>query len=196
MFKYINELVIWLHDNHIDTSFWGEGNAKSVMQLWSEVSSGEVTLLENPPRRIVNVVQVIIRRERQVLLEVEQILENGNRRFRNQPPSEKIKPGENCQDAALRCLQEELSVHPESIKLSRRCQTRTELQDSFSYPGLLTEYTFHMVDAVVSDLPEDAFWRSNKALISGDPVKHHLWVWRYDRSLIGTPLQTEQPCPA
>lgn len=185
MFNYINELVLWLHQHNIDTSLWGEGNAKSVIHLWEEISSGEILLLDDPPRRIVNVVQVVIRRDRQVLLEAEQIMENGSRRFRNQPPSEKFKPGESYQDAASRCLQEELGVTPEAIRLlPSRYYSRTELLDSYSYPGLLTEYTFHMVDAEVMGLPTESFWRGNEAVLMGDPVKRHRWEWRYDRSFI------------
>jgi hypothetical protein len=184
-FKYINEFVSWLDQHDIDTSMWGEGNAKSVIHLWDEVSSGEVTLLDDPPRRIVHVVQVVIRRGRQVLLEAEQIMENGSRRFRNQPPSEKIKSGETYVEAAYRCLQEELGVSLESIQLLPENYTsRTELLDSFSYPGLLTEYTFHMVEAIVPDLPDEPFWRGNEAVLAGDPVKRHRWEWRYDRSFV------------
>jgi hypothetical protein len=184
-FKYINELIIWLNDHNIDTSLWGEGNAKSVIHLWDEIASGEIVLLENPPRRIVNVVQVVIRRERQVLLEAEQIMENGSRRFRNQPPSEKFKPGESYLEAASRCLQEELGVASEAIYLlpSSYC-LRRELLDSYSYPGLLTEYTFHMVEAEVAGLPKEPFWRGNEAVLMGDPVKRHRWEWRYDRSFV------------
>ena len=185
MFEYINELIIWLNQRNIDTSLWGEGNAKSIIHLWDEIVSGEVVLMDDPPRRIVNVVQVVIRRERQVLLEAEQIMENGSRRFRNQPPSEKFKPGESYLDAAVRCLQEELGVAAETIHLlPESYYPRTELLDSFSYPGLLTEYTFHMVEATVAKLPDEPFWRGNEASKYGDPVKRHLWTWRYDRSFI------------
>lgn len=185
MFKYINELVAWLNQYNIDTSLWGEGNAKSVIHLWDEVSSGEVILMDDPPRRVVHVVQVVIRRNRQVLLEAEQVLGNGSRRFRNQPPSEKFKPGESYLDAAHRCLQEELNAPAEAIHLLPESYApRVELLDSYSYPGLLTEYLFHLVDAEVDGLPEEPFWRGNTATIMGDPVKRHLWEWRYDRSFI------------
>jgi len=187
MFKIINELIIWLNQHDIDISIWGEANAKSVIHLWDEIASGETTLLDDPPQRIVHVVQVVIRRERQVLLEAEQIMENGSRRFRNQPPSEKLKPEESYLEAAVRCLREELGVAGEAIHLLPESYSpRTELLDSYSYPGLLTEYTFHMVEADVHGLPEEPFWRENDAVLMGDPVKRHLWVWRDDRSFIGT----------
>jgi hypothetical protein len=184
-FKYINELLDWLNHHEIDISFWGEGNAKSVIHLWQEYASGEIVLLENPPRRIVDVVQVIIRRGRQVLLEAEQVMENGSHRFRNQPPSEKIKPGETYLDASWRCLQEELGLSPDTAEVFPETHSsRTELLDSFSYPGLLTEYTFHMVEAKVEGLQDASFWRGNTAVSQGDPVMRHLWEWRYDRSFI------------
>jgi ADP-ribose pyrophosphatase YjhB (NUDIX family) len=185
IFNNINALIVWLNHHNIDTSLWGEGNAKSVINLWEEISSGEIIILENPPRRIVQVVQVVIRRGRQVLLEAEQIMENGNHRFRNQPPSEKFKPGESYLDAASRCLQEELGVSSEAIHFRPESYyVRTGLLDSYSYPGLLTEYTFHMVEADVTELPEEPFWRGNEAALTGDPVKRHRWEWRYDRSFV------------
>ena len=130
-------------------------------------------------------VSAVIRRGRQVLLEAEQIMENGSHRFRNQPPSEKIKPGETYVEAAYRCLQEELGIPSVRIQLLPESYTsRTELLDSYSYPGLLTEYTFHLVEAKVPGLPDEPFWRGNEAVLVGDPVKRHRWEWRYDRSFI------------
>jgi hypothetical protein len=130
-------------------------------------------------------VQVIIRRGQQVLLEAEQVMENGSHRFRNQPPSEKLKPGETYLDATRRCLQEELGALPEAIHISPETHSvHTERRDSSSYPGLLTEYTFHRVEAQVDGLQETSFWRENTAVSQGDPVRRHLWEWGCDRSFI------------
>jgi len=180
----LNDLQEWLTSSQIDTTFWGEGNAKSVANLWEEFSSGEVHFMDDPLRRVVDVVQIFICRERQVLIEAEQELENGRRRFRNQPPSEKIKPGETYLQAATRCLQEELGLPLSGISfLPGTYLCRQETTDSLSYPGLLTEYTFHTIKAQVEGLPDEEFWRENTAVQTGDPVVRHLWVWRYGRSI-------------
>jgi aspartate/methionine/tyrosine aminotransferase len=184
-FTHIDELRGWLNRHNVDLTFWGDGNAKSVPHLWQEYVSGETRLREDPPRRMVNVAQVIIRRGQKVLLEAEQVMENGSRRSRRQPPSEKFKPGETYLDATRRCLQEELGAQPEAIHISPETHTvHTERRGSSSYPGLLTEYTFHTVEAQVDGLQEASFWRENTAVSQGDPVRRHLWEWGDGRSFI------------
>lgn len=180
----INDLQSWLANCQIDTDLWGEGNAKNVDNLWEEYASGEIHFNDDPPRREVAVVQILICRERQLLIEAEQELENGRRRFRNQPPSEKIKPGESYLQAATRCLEEELGLSLSRITfLPDTHLCRQETSNSLSYPGLLTEYTFHSIQAEVDGLPDEAFWRENTAVHAGDPVVRHLWVWRYSRPI-------------
>ncbi len=181
-FQNAQELQQWLHAVNIDTSFWGGGSAKTIENLWDELVSGEIAIQENPPLRLVNVVQILIRKGKQLLLEAEQELGNGQRRFRNQPPSEKMKPGENYTTAALRCLKEELGIAAQHVTfLSGSHQQATRESDSLSYPGLKTRYTFHIIQAQVEGLPEDDFWRENRAYGDGDPVRRHRWRWQYAR---------------
>lgn len=179
-FENADDLQKWLNTNGVDTSLWGEGNAKSVDNLWDEWISGEIMFQERPLLRQVNVVQILIRKSKQLLLEAEQELDDGQRRFRNQPPSEKMKPGESYTDAAMRCLQEELGIRAENITfLTGTYEQLQRESDSLSYPGLKTQYIFHMVEAQVKELPDKNFWRDNQAYGSGDPVRRHLWAWRY-----------------
>ena len=179
-FKNVAELQNWLKANRIDTSLWGEGNAKTINNLWNELQNGEIAFQDSPPRRLVHVAQVLIRKGKQILLEAEQELANGQRRFRNQPPSEKMKPGESSTDAVLRCFQEELGIRPEDVTFLPETYERVQREsDSLSYPGLTTQYTFQIIAAQVAGLPETDFWRDNQAFGSGDPVKRHLWIWRY-----------------
>lgn len=178
-FANIQALEAWLEKHEIKYDTWGVNNSKDLPNLWQELEAGEVQLKDNPPLRIVDVVQLIIVRDAHILVEAAQEFINGQRRFRNQPPSEKIKPGENIQEAAYRCLREELGIprHRVSLRMeSHQChQTNT---NSISYPGLLTQYNFHMLDAGVTGLPQEDFWRENRAGGSLDPVKRHLWAWR------------------
>jgi hypothetical protein len=181
-FQSENQLEDWLHQANIDTSLWGEGNAKTVNHLWIELLEGEAHLQDNPLLRLVDVVQIIIRRGKQILLEMEQELENGQVRFRNQPPSEKIKAAESYKDAALRCLWEELGVVATAVTFHPNTYTQVESEtDSLSYPGLKTRYTFHMIESEVNGLPDEDFWRNNAAFGTGDPVKRHHWTWRFSR---------------
>lgn len=178
-FPSIHVLETWLQKNGIQYNAWGKENSKSLRNLWQELEAGEVQLNESPPLRVVEVVQIIIKRDDTILVEAEQEFVNGQRRFRNQPPSEKVKPGESVQEAATRCLKEELGLEPELISLDlashRQHQTNT---NSISYPGLPSQYNFHLLEAAVSGLPNDEFWRENLAEGNVDPVKRHRWAWR------------------
>ncbi|MCA9917455.1 MAG: NUDIX domain-containing protein [Anaerolineales bacterium] len=165
--------------NGIPYDSWGKNSSKSLHNLWQELEAGEVQLKEPPPLRVVEVVQIIIPRGDQILVEAEQEFVNGQRRFRNQPPSEKVKPEETIEEAAYRCLLEELGILPADIILNlashQEHQTRT---NSISYPGLPSQYNFHVLEAAVSGLPEGAFWRDNQTGDSVDPVRRHRWVWQ------------------
>ncbi len=178
-FENMDALAAWLGKHDIGYERWGHNSSKSLGNLWQELRAGEVCLQDNPPLRLVDVVQVVIRQGEQILVEVEQEFFNGQRRYRNQPPSEKIKPGETVFDAARRCLQEEIGIPAKDIALNlashQEYQTNT---NSISYPGLPSQYNFHLLEAAVSDLPKDDFWHENKAGGVIDPVKRHRWAWR------------------
>jgi len=178
-FINIDALKAWLSKHGIRYDGWGQDSSKSLDNLWQELEAGEVRLEDTPPLRVVDVVQIVIRQGEQILVEAEQEFFNGQRRFRDQPPSEKIKPRETVFEAARRCLQEELGVPPEDIVLNldshKEYQTNT---NSISYPGLPSQYNFHLLEAAVSGLPNDDFWHENSAGGKIDPVKRHRWGWR------------------
>ncbi len=173
------ELEALLAANGIDTAVWGTGTTKSVDNLWHEVQRGESVIRQDPLRRVLSgVVQVIIRRQGLLLLDAEQILLNGQKRVRNIPPSEKMHPHETYLEAAIRCLQEELSIPRENICiLEETHQEVHESRYSWSFPGLLSVYPVHKVEALVSGLPAYDFWTLEHADSSDDTVGRHYWVW-------------------
>ncbi|VAW39767.1 hypothetical protein MNBD_CHLOROFLEXI01-1027 [hydrothermal vent metagenome] len=183
-FVNIDELATWLNKHGVRYDEWEQKSSKSLDNLWQELEAGEVCLEDNPPLRVVDVVQIVIRQGEQILVEAEQEFFNGQRRFRNQPPAEKIKPGETVFDAARRCLQEEIGVPPEDVVLNpdshQEYQSNT---NSISYPGLPSQYNFHLLEAAVSGLPNDDFWHENSADGKIDPVKRHRWGWRPSESI-------------
>ncbi|GAB4281284.1 MAG: hypothetical protein Kow0080_34720 [Candidatus Promineifilaceae bacterium] len=177
-FQNQQELENWLNVNGIQTDFWGENRTKSIAHLWQEYIRGEITFEADPPLRVVLVVQVIVRNQNRILIEAEQEFSNGERRSRNQMPSEKMKPGESVEETAVRCLVEELGVSPQQITfLPGGKQRQTVLLSSPSYPGLLTRYTFYTVETAVTGLPPHPFWQNNKGCQEGDPVCCHHWKW-------------------
>lgn len=177
-FASAGDLRRWLAGQGVDLTAWGRGGHKSVDHLWDEIERGETQIQEEPLLRLVDVVQVVVRRGERALIETEQELVGGGRRRRNRPPSEKMQPGESYLEAALRCLREELGVKRSDVTLLHDTYRRKQRDaPSPSYPGLHTRYTFHQVEAEVEGLPEGAFSTHERAGERGDPVETHHWTW-------------------
>ena len=175
----MSALAHWLHTHQIDTTSWGQDAAKEVADLWQELVDGESTLQADPPLRCVAVVEVLVEREGQRLVEMAQQFADGRVRVRNRPPSEKLKPGEAPLTAAQRCLVEELAIEHSRITVARQEITqRVTLDESGSYPGLTTRYTFYRVYLKVAGLPTAPFTTINAAHGDGDPVVAHQWAWQ------------------
>jgi hypothetical protein len=162
--------------NGIDVGGWGQGNRNSVANLWREIQDGESVLDDNPLRRTIHFVQVLIWREGRILIETEQALANGASRARNRPLSEKMQPGESVEMAALRGIEQELGLTAEQVTLlpSDR-QPQIIEHPSPSYPGLITYYNIYTMEAAVSGLPSSDF--SSDEQSPTDPVRRHYWRW-------------------
>ncbi len=174
----LNQLRTWLHAHAIDTSAWGQGAAKALLDLWRELHQGESTLQADPPLRRVQVVEVHVTNGGRRLIERAQHFADGRVRTRNRPPSEKMHPLEEPLAAARRCLVEELAVPPAAITFpAQQITARTVRSESDSYPNLISEYTFYTVRAHVTGLPTTPFITPNAAHAAGDPVVAHQWEW-------------------
>jgi hypothetical protein len=172
------ELRTWLAGRGIPTDLWGKGRMKRVEDLLSELGTGESVLTDPPPERQVSCVSLVIRRGRKQLMEVRQVLANGETRRRFQPPAEKMLPDEDPESAAFRCVEEELGISRESCRIIPGTRTeKNKRKSSPSYPGLKTRYVVHEFEVEVPGLPETAF-RTPEAAASGDTavVEHH-WEW-------------------
>lgn len=177
-FSSVEELEHWLRAHEVDVTSWGTGGSKTVAVLWSELHHGESQLRSAPPRRLVAVVRVIIRRDDRVLLETAQQFDDGRCRFRGQPPSEKMRQGEPPEEAAVRCLAEELGVAAGDVWLAPGSMRRWEHErESLSYPGLVSCYYFYSVEASVPRLPDRPFSTRESAPGPGEPVQRHFWEW-------------------
>lgn len=172
------QLKKWLDTRGIDISQWGSADAKTVADLLCELQDGESTLSSDPPVRRVQVVEVLIYRDDQLLVEREQHFSDGRVRTRNRPPSEKMLPDEDPTAAARRCLVEELGVSSAAITFRpQEIPQRIVRTDSESYPNLLSEYHFFTVVASVEGLPHTTFTTPNVAHAKGDPIVAHRWAW-------------------
>lgn len=174
----LQELRDWLAGKGIPTHLWGNGQVKRVEDLWSELGTGECVLTDPPPERQVSCVSLVIRWGDKQLMEVGQVLANGETRQRHQSPAEKMLPGESVEAAAFRCVEEELGVSRESCLVVPDTHTeKVNKGESPSYPGLKSRYVVHEIEMEVPGLPKSAF-RTPEAVKSGDTtVVMHLWDW-------------------
>ncbi len=175
----IDQLKAWLASKGVDTSQWGVSGAKSVENLWAEIVEGETEIQDDPPMRLVRLVNVIIRQGDRILVETTQEFGENQQRERGGPPAEKIKPGESPVETALRCLQEELQVDPSRVEITTMsAEPQPRINDSQSYPGLRTCYLQYDVEAKVEGLPAESFWTTEALHEDGDPVHLHRWLWK------------------
>lgn len=178
-FPTSESLQEWLLTLSIDLDSWNCGQAKSVDNLLSEILKGETSIQLQPPLRVVKVVQVLVMHAGKYLLELGQELDNNRMRTRNIPPSEKMKPGEDCLFAARRCLHEELQIQDQDIKiLTKHCKPHYRYRKSRSYPGLRTRYSIYRVEVSVKDLPTENFWTDERTMqADGEIIRRHYWGW-------------------
>ncbi len=172
----MNELKSWLASHKIDFSAWGSGAAKSLEDLYREVQKGDSTL--QAARRIVNVAIVIIQSGENYLIESKQEFADNRSRKRHWPPSEKLQIGERPEEAAKRCLFEELGLRDDQIdSVIQKSEPIVEEKPSMSYPGLKTEYHLHVIEAKVSGLPQREFKTKEEPFSNDQLVKWHTWKW-------------------
>lgn len=180
------ELEEWLAQHGVNTALYGQGTARTTAELFEEVTKAEsvLTVDEQSSRalRLINVLNLYIVNERgQVLIEAGQRLPDGRMRQRSLPLSEKMIGAEGWQAAAVRAVSEELAT---ALPQEWKCQLHinessylqlVEVQESMSYPGLLTQYTCHKVTAALPCLPQESFStlepRPNGTLTS-------YWEWK------------------
>ncbi|MEM7131795.1 MAG: NUDIX domain-containing protein [Chloroflexota bacterium] len=183
-----DQLADWLNNNGIDTSHWGIGNAKSLNDLWHEILVGEShfqshSLLRRVEVSSVRIIQrVVYSRDPSIeskdwqLIEAVQIFHDGRKRFPNRNPSEKMKRGETPEEAAWRCLYEEVGcTETDVINSPKLIHTEERRLESPSYPGLESLFTMHLLECRVQGLPEHEFQTVNQA--GHDPVATIQWRW-------------------
>lgn len=145
----LDSLDEWLSEHGVQTTAYGEGEAKPLVSLMTEIEEGETVLrlIDGKPLRLVNVLNVLIRNSKsQLLYEARQELPTGTIRTRNMPLAEKMLPGENWQEAVHRAVQEELgpvlptgSNAPQVTVLEDTYENKVEYKNSQSYPGLSSQ---------------------------------------------------------
>lgn len=175
----LEQLQRWLESKGIDTSRWGRGASKTVETLYDEIVTGESYLQDDPPRRTVSLVQVLVRRGDLTLIETEQEFSDGRRRRRNRPLGEKVRPPESYHEAVLRGIEEELGVSPERVNVLESTYRKKETElESPSYPGLNTCYLMHVIEVEIEGLPDEDFVTYEQSDNHAELVGKHHWSWQ------------------
>ncbi|PKO13075.1 MAG: hypothetical protein CVU39_20750 [Chloroflexi bacterium HGW-Chloroflexi-10] len=175
----LSDLENWLQENDISVAGWGEGYAKTIQRLFTEIQKGECHLQNSPPLRVLPVVQLMVYQNGKILVEKEQMLSDCRIRKRKMLPSEKMKPNEDWHSAALRCLEEELATPAnQAVILTQVCKPVTRKRTSQSYPGLESLYFLYRVEMQLGSLPQEDFWTSeNSGREKEQAISRHLWGW-------------------
>lgn len=169
----------------LDKSLFGKGVAKSWQSLVDEIQSGECQILwsGDRPIRQISVLKIQILADEASdfpgasLYEAYQEFLDGRRRSRDLfGLSEKIKPGEDLDTAAVRALQEELGINSSQVAVQLDPEQKVEEKESPSYPGLVTRYVFH---AALVVLKADVVLPRYEEI---QPDKKTVFVWRNIKS--------------
>lgn len=148
-FKSVDQFRDYLK-GYIDTSSWGQGNAKTADDLWSELKSGESGIVQegNGILRITWPIFISVLYQNQGVLfelfEVKQIFhKDGRERVRSLPASigEKGTSKDKPYNVAQKAIKEELEGKiPLSLRNSRLKQVNQwqEFEMARSYPNLQT----------------------------------------------------------
>lgn len=146
--NYLKHKIIYLLNKYnIPLKEWSKGSAKSVDNLIMEIENEETTLKEEGENlfRYIEFVGINIfyndGNTNWKLVEKKQIFNDGRVRVRNNisSVSEKMKKGENPKLAAIRGIEEELSIKVDPSQIIF-IENKQEEDKSKSYPGLTTKY--------------------------------------------------------
>ena len=155
----ISELQQKLLAAGIDVSQYGKGQAKTLADLQQEIEKGETLLATDKEGKLyrevrvcgVDIFYISPEGKKYRLKEEKQVFKDGRERRRDlgQAVSEKMKPGENPEEAALRGIKEELGI-ADNIKLEDFSDDK-QILVSPSYPGLKSEYNRYVFKTILNE---------------------------------------------
>ena len=164
-------------DRCVDVDEWRTNSSKSLEDLWNEIVEQDCTIVDLQITRFVEVVRILILDGSRILIEDSQQFSDGRIRRRGTCPSEKLLAEESYLEAAIRCVREEIGVPSDRVSLLESSHRESiELKPSLSYPGVLTLYRLHTVQAHVTGLPGNDFSCENTS--TADPIVRHHWIWK------------------
>lgn len=161
----------------VSTETWGIGEAKTLVDLKSEIESGETILIEtwNGLVRKTTVLYIDVHCFGFLLQEHKQIFADGRIRRRKLAGSlaEKLKDGESSDIFAVqRAIEEELGIPSRGIKQVHFLRIWSEVIDSPSYPGLQAQFVNYKVSV---DISKDFFRCDGYREVQPDKTTYFVW---------------------
>jgi hypothetical protein len=149
-----DEIRSKLEKHGLDVSLYGVDKARSLEQIANEVQRGECYLMEGEGK-ILRVVDLVLVRLAEpggrVLVEVKHVHPDGTELKTERFPATKRRPGDNVWRTARRMIEQRVQLKDtpsEHIHIRLGVEELTEEEStSPSYPGLLSVYRKHYVDA-------------------------------------------------
>jgi len=193
----LKEILIRNGVSQDDMSTW----SKSPSKLLNEIKTGETTLItaNNQVRRIVNSVRVKIynnQTKAYSLYEIGHLDKNKNliKTRSNEGVLEKMMSNEEPQQALKRAISEELgSNYVSNIRYMKGAPafdiekaTKDPLKDSYSYPGLPTQYSWFTEEIFIPDLTVQTLYNNPPKITfltkelkdDGSFKRFILWEWK------------------
>lgn len=155
----------------IDTELYGKGSTKTIQMLCDEINAGLCHLEEFGDQyskqgmnsrllRVVNVVNVVLKRKGKVLIEAARTLPNGTRKGKNgRCPSQKMNlpqrsmsRADGVKSCAEGCLGMNLNIPMSVIGINKdNIKTSSDLRNSEAFPMLKSKYYIHVVEADIDE---------------------------------------------
>eukprot|EP00930_Biecheleria_cincta_P049505 TRINITY_DN346_c0_g2_i1.p1 TRINITY_DN346_c0_g2~~TRINITY_DN346_c0_g2_i1.p1 ORF type:complete len:772 (+),score=168.86 TRINITY_DN346_c0_g2_i1:43-2358(+) len=149
-----------LTDHKIDTTKFGQGNARSLEDFVNEVQTGSVRLMLDAAKHksLVRVLDLVLLRlcfgdgsSRKFLIRQKESANGQVRDGRLQLPGTKRAAHENSLETAQRVLKERLQLTGVELNFNiQNMETFEEEEESASYPGVRTVYRKSIVEAIVA----------------------------------------------
>lgn len=169
-----------LLDNGTPLDLWGTGGAKTVENLFDEITNKEARLFINKKGEIerhieTTLVEVIyIAKDVTVygLKEQKQVFKDGSFVERKLPTTfeERVKYGESPKDIGINLVSEGLNIDSPDEFMEFR--SRTEIKPSYSYPGLTTHNQTH---PYMTPIDEKDFKPDGYIKIEPDKTSYYAW---------------------
>jgi hypothetical protein len=163
-----DDLKKFLERNSVDTSTFGQGQAKTLKEISAELMKGEAHLMQDKQGVLIRVVDVVVIKlihsvSGKILVQTEQAFPDGHKVEFKRLPGAKRRPDENQFLTARRILKKQLKIEENHVTLDAAgVQVAESEKDSQTFPGLRTVYRKRTIAAFLAKEDSRAVSRMNE----------------------------------